>query len=92
MRDSLLFWGLRSRSFPYLCKRLILNPQNDKIVEVCRYFCKNIKRKRATVSGLGCNRPYRIPISILSGYYTMTEPQRYSENYGFGADYLRVDY
>lgn len=51
---------------------------------------KKLKRKRAIISWPGCNRPYRIPTSILNTHNTMTGPQPQNDTYFLGADYLRV--
>ena len=51
---------------------------------------KKLNRKRAIVSWPGCDRPYRIPTSILNNHSTMTEPQPQNATYFLGADYLRV--
>lgn len=51
---------------------------------------KKLKRKRAIVSWPGCDRPYRIPTSILNNHSIMTGPQPQNGTYFLGADYLRV--
>ncbi|MGQ4646783.1 hypothetical protein [Lyngbya aestuarii] len=51
---------------------------------------KKLKRQRAIVSWPGCNRPYRIPVSILNEHFAMTRPQPQNGNYFLGADYLRI--
>ncbi len=51
---------------------------------------KKLKRKRAIISWPGCDRPYRIPTSILNTHNTMTGPQPQNDTYFLGADYLRV--
>lgn len=51
---------------------------------------KKLQRKRAIISWPGCDRPYRIPTSILNHHPTMTEPQPQNGTYFLGANYLRV--
>jgi hypothetical protein len=51
---------------------------------------KKLKRKRAIISWPGCDRPYRIPTSILNNHSIMTGPQAQNGTYFLGADYLRV--
>lgn len=51
---------------------------------------KKLQRKRAIISWPGCDRPYRIPTSILNNHSIMTGPQAQNGTYFLGADYLRV--